>query len=181
MNTLMTRSTNSFWLPYRHYTDIPKFMILYTKDAQVSLMCFIILNDLYTAHHSLLGTCHQLTIRHLYGTFNFSTQCICMGTGSLFVYDFHCFRGKACPLGRKTIFAVASIEFKPGKSHTHTQKHNFDEEIEVKAMTIDKTQRMPCLFNLTCFFLYPNFFLSQFEQENQRLFNEMNCLVDEVR
>ena len=66
-------------------------------------MCFIILNDLYTAHHNSFGICHQLKIRHLYGTFNFSTQCICMGTGSLFVYGFSSFRG------RKTVLAVASI------------------------------------------------------------------------
>ena len=59
-------------------------------------MCFIILNDLYTAHHNSLGICHQLKICHLYGTFNFSTQCTCscMGTGSLFVYSFRCIRGK---------------------------------------------------------------------------------------
>ena len=64
-------------------------------------MCFIILNDLYTAHHNLLSICH-----HLYGTLNFSTQCICMGTGSLLVYGF---RGKARPLRRKNVFAIASI------------------------------------------------------------------------
>ena len=33
-------------------------------------------NYLYTAHHNLLGICHQLKIRLLYGTFNFSSQCI---------------------------------------------------------------------------------------------------------
>ena len=83
----------------------------FTKKAQVSWMCFLILNDLYTAHHNSLGTCicHQLKIRHLYGTFNFSTQCICMATGSLFVYGLRCFHWKACPLRRKNIFAVASI------------------------------------------------------------------------
>ena len=70
-------------------------------------MCFIISNDLYMAHHNLIGICHQLKIHHLYGTFNFSTQCICMGTRSLFVYGF---RGKACPLWRSTVFAVARIE-----------------------------------------------------------------------
>ena len=31
------------------------------------------------------------------------------GTGSLFVYGFRGFRGKARPLRRKTVFAVASI------------------------------------------------------------------------
>ena len=31
------------------------------------------------------------------------SQCICMGTGSLFVYSFCCFCGKARPLRRKTI------------------------------------------------------------------------------
>ena len=71
-------------------------------------MRFIILNGLYTAHHNLLGICHQLKIRHLYGTFNFSTQCICMGTGSLFVYGLYRFRGNARPLQTKTVFAVAS-------------------------------------------------------------------------
>ena len=38
-------------------------------------MCFIILNDFYMAHHNSLGICRQLKIRHLYGTFNSSTQC----------------------------------------------------------------------------------------------------------
>ena len=60
-------------------------------------MCFIILNDLYMAHHNLLGICRQLKIRHLYGTFNFSTQCICMGTGSWFVYRFSSFSWKGAP------------------------------------------------------------------------------------
>ena len=40
------------------------------------------------AHHNLLGICHQLKIFHLYGTFNFSTQCISMGTGILFAKIF---------------------------------------------------------------------------------------------
>ena len=44
--------------------------------AQVSWMCFIISNDLYTAHHNLLGICHQLKICHLYGTFKFLTQLV---------------------------------------------------------------------------------------------------------
>ena len=86
MNSLVTRSTNSFWLPLTLYTDgrkIPNF----TKQAQVSWMCFIILNDLYMTHN-LLGIRRQLKISHLYGTFNFTTQCICMGTGSLLVYRF---------------------------------------------------------------------------------------------
>ena len=69
-------------------------------------MCFIISNDLYTAHHYWLGICHQLKICHLYEAFDFSTRCICMGTGSLFV---HGFCGKARPLRMKTGFAVASI------------------------------------------------------------------------
>ena len=47
---------------------------------------------------------------NLYGTFNFSTQCICMGTGCLFVYGFRRFRGKAHTLRRKTVFAVASTD-----------------------------------------------------------------------
>ena len=86
---------------HRYYTQMSaKFLI--------SWMRFIISNDLYTAHHNSLGICHQLKIRHLYGTFNFSTQCICMGTRSLFVYGF-C--GKARPLQRNTVFAVVRIEF----------------------------------------------------------------------
>ena len=94
---------------HRHYTQTsPKFLIL-LKRAQVLWMCFIILNDLYTVHHNLLGIC-QLKVRHLYGTFNFSTQCICMGIGNLFVYGFRRFRGKVRPLRRKTVFAVASID-----------------------------------------------------------------------
>ena len=72
-------------------------------------------NDFYTAHHNSSGICHQLKIRHLYGTFNFSTQCICMGTGSLFVCDFH---GKARPLQRNTVFAVARILANGGKLTT---------------------------------------------------------------
>ena len=73
-------------------------------------MCFIISNDLYTAHHKSLGICHQLNIRHLYRTLNFLTQCtcICMGTKSLFVHGFRRFRGKALST-RKTVFVVASI------------------------------------------------------------------------
>ena len=42
-------------------------------------MYFIISNGLYMAHHNLLGISQQLKIRHLYGTFNFATQCLCMG------------------------------------------------------------------------------------------------------
>ena len=69
-------------------------------------MCFIILKDLYTTHHNLLGICHQLKICHFNGTFNFSTQRICMGIGSLFVCVF-C--GMTCPLRRNTVFGVATI------------------------------------------------------------------------
>ena len=47
--------------------------------------------------------CHQLKIRHLYGTFKFSTQCICMGTGRLFVYGIH---GKARLLERNPVFGA---------------------------------------------------------------------------
>ena len=72
-------------------------------------MCFIDLNHLYTAHHNSLGICHQLKIRNFYETFNFSTQCICMGTGRLFVYGLRRFRGNAHPLRIKTVFAVVSI------------------------------------------------------------------------
>ena len=57
-------------------------------------MCFIILNDLYMAHHNSSGICRQLNIHHLYGTFNFSTQCICMGTGCVLVYRFLSFSWK---------------------------------------------------------------------------------------
>ena len=99
MNTLGTRSTISFWFPQTLYTDVHKIPD-FTKNAKVSSMCFIILNDLYIAHHNLLGICHQLKICQLYGTFNFSTQCICTGTRSLFVCGF---------CGRSTIFAVARI------------------------------------------------------------------------
>ena len=51
-------------------------------------MCFIILIDLYTTHHNSLGICRQLKIHNFYGTYNISTQCICMGTESLLVYSF---------------------------------------------------------------------------------------------
>ena len=71
-------------------------------------MCFIIFNDFYMTHHNLLGICRQLKIRHFYGTFNFSTQCICMGTGSLST-SFRCFCGNVRPLRRKMVFAVASL------------------------------------------------------------------------
>ena len=60
-------------------------------------MCFIILNDLYMAHHNSLCICRQLKIRHLYGTFKYSTQCICIGTGSLLVYRFSSFSWKGAP------------------------------------------------------------------------------------
>ena len=86
MNTLGDTFKKSHSGFHRHYTQMSaKFLILHTKKAQVSSMCFIILNDLYIAHHNSLGMCHHLKIRHLYGTFNFSTQCICTGTGSLSV------------------------------------------------------------------------------------------------
>ena len=39
----------------------------------------LISNDLYTAHHNLLGVCHQLKIHHFYGTFNFSTSVFLWG------------------------------------------------------------------------------------------------------
>ena len=58
------------------------------------------------AHHNSLGIRRQLKIRHLYGTFNFSTQCISMGTGSLLVYRFSSF---SFSLRKKMVFAVASI------------------------------------------------------------------------
>ena len=44
------------------------------------------------AHPNSLGICHQLKIRHLYETFNFSTQCICMWNGSLFSMVFVIFK-----------------------------------------------------------------------------------------
>ena len=81
-------------------------------------MCFIISYDLYTALHNSLGICHQLKIHLLYGTFNFLTQCICMGTDSLFDYGFRLFRGKARPLQRKCAFAVASIVARANVVHS---------------------------------------------------------------
>ena len=68
-------------------------------------MCFKISNDLYTAHHNLLGIWHQLKVRHLYGTFNFSTRdrkLVCLRFSSLFA-----FRGKRRPLRKKPVFTVA--------------------------------------------------------------------------
>ena len=52
-----------------------------------------------TSYHNSLGICRQLKIHHLHvhGTFNFSTQCICMGTGSLFVYRLSLFSWKGAP------------------------------------------------------------------------------------
>ena len=50
------------------YTDVRKIPD-FTKKDQVSWMCFIIANDLYTAHHISLGIFHQLKLHHLYGTF----------------------------------------------------------------------------------------------------------------
>ena len=102
MNTLVTHSANSLWLPWTLFTDIHKIPGFTIIKAQVSWLCFIISNDFYMAH-----VCHQLKIRHLYLTINFSTKCICMGSGSLFVCYF---RGKARPLRRNTIFAVARIQ-----------------------------------------------------------------------
>ena len=78
---------------HRHTQTSTKFLILLKRLKFNKYMCFMILNELYIAHHNLLGLCHQLKIRGLYGTFNFSTQCIYMGTGSLFVYGFCRFRG----------------------------------------------------------------------------------------
>ena len=92
MNTHVTHSTNSFWLP-QTYIDVCKIPD-FTKKAKISWMCFIILNYLYMAHHNLLGIRRQLKIRHLYGTF-ISTQCIC--TGSSFVYRFSSFSWKGAP------------------------------------------------------------------------------------
>ena len=43
-----------------------------------------------------------------------SRPSVCMGTGSLFVYGFRRFRGKARPLRRKTVFAIASIGLNQG-------------------------------------------------------------------
>ena len=102
MNTLVTRSTNSFWLPYTQTSA--KFLIL-LKKAQVSWMCLIISIDLYTAHHNSLG---MSSAQNPLFVCNFSTQCICMGTGSLFVCSLH---GKAWPLQRNTVFAVARMFF----------------------------------------------------------------------
>ena len=95
MNALETRrQTHSGF--YRHYTQTSaKFQIL-LKMLNFH-ECFIISNGLYMAHDNLLGICHQLKIRHLYGTFNFSTQCICMGIGSLFVLRVSLFSWKGAP------------------------------------------------------------------------------------
>ena len=107
MNTVVTRSTNSFWLP-ETYTNVC-YIFLILKGSSFMNVLHNFKWPLYMAHHNLLVICHQLKIRHLYETFNFSTQCICIGTGSLFVCSFCCFRGKARPLWRKTVFAVVSI------------------------------------------------------------------------
>ena len=72
-------------------------------------MCFIISNDLYTAHHNLLGICHQLKISHFYGTFNFLTQCICMRDRKLVCLRFSSFSWKGAP-STKENRAVASIK-----------------------------------------------------------------------
>ena len=81
------------------YTDVRKIPDLKKKKKkpQVSWMCFIIINDLYMAHHNSLGICRQLKIRHLYGIVNFSTQCIYVGTGSLFANRFSSFLWKSAP------------------------------------------------------------------------------------
>ena len=48
------------------------------------------------AHPNSLGTIsHQLKIRHLYETFNFSTQCICMWNGKPVFYGFRHLKEKA--------------------------------------------------------------------------------------
>ena len=92
---------------HRRYTQTSaKFLIFTKKGSSFMNVLHNFKWPYYTAHHNWLGICHQLKIRHLYGTFNFSTQRICMGIGSLFVYGF---RGKARPLRRKTVLAVASI------------------------------------------------------------------------
>ena len=94
---------------YWHYVHRrpPKFLIL-LKKAQVSWMCFIISNDFkwfqmihnfkYTAHHNLLGICHQLQIRHLYGTFNFLTHTVYLyGDRKLVCLQFSLFSWKGAP------------------------------------------------------------------------------------
>ena len=69
---------------HRHYTQTSaKFLILLKRLS--SWMCFIISNDLYTAHHnSFKGICHQLKSVICNRTFDFLTQCICIRTESLF-------------------------------------------------------------------------------------------------
>ena len=63
------------------------------------------------AHHNSLGIRRQLKIRHLYGTVNFSTQCINLyGDQKLACLPFFVsFVERARPLRRKLVFAVASI------------------------------------------------------------------------
>ena len=82
---------------HRHYTQTSTEFLILLKRLKCSWICFIILIDLYTAHHNSLGICHQLNIRHLYVTFYFLTRCICMGTGSLFVYRLSSFSWKGAP------------------------------------------------------------------------------------
>ena len=65
MNVLVTRSTNSFRLPYTLYTDIPKIPD-FTKKARVSWMCFIMTFTLY------------IIIRYRYYVSS-SKSVICMG------------------------------------------------------------------------------------------------------
>ena len=73
-------------------------------------MCFINLNDLYIAHHNLLGIRRQLKIRHLYGTFIFHDPVYLYGDRKLACLPvFVCIRGKARPLRRKMVFAVVRI------------------------------------------------------------------------
>ena len=77
---------------HRHYTQTSAKFLILLQRLKISWMCFIILNDLYMAHHNSLGICRQLKIRHLYGTFNFLDPVYLYGDRKLvclwFSFDF---------------------------------------------------------------------------------------------
>ena len=85
---------------HRYYTQTYANSWFYYKGSNIMNVLHNLI-DLYMAHRNSLGICSQLKIRHLYGTFNFSTQCICLGTGSLFVYRFSPFSWKGAPSTKK--------------------------------------------------------------------------------
>ena len=92
MSTLVTRSTNS--------SMFVKFLILLKR-----LMFHECLHNFkWHKTHIIVCKVHQLKICHLYhGTF---TQCICLGTGSLFVCGF---RGKARPLRARNFDVMTEV------------------------------------------------------------------------